>query len=79
MRLSTPPYASIPREQQNWFRELQAAIEAMPQISTLPSGTPNGVLAGYPGDLVTIKTGGAGTTLWVKESGNGSTGGWVSK
>jgi hypothetical protein len=41
-------------------------------------GAPNGVIVGSVGHLYTDTTGGAGTTLWVKESGIGS-GGWVAK
>jgi hypothetical protein len=41
-------------------------------------GTPEGVLAANPGSLFLRTNGGAGTTLYVKESGTGATG-WVGK
>lgn len=42
-------------------------------------GSPNGVVVGNPGDYYTNKSGGANTTLWVKESGVGTNTGWVAK
>lgn len=43
------------------------------------SGSPNSVLVGSPGDLYTNTAGGAGTTLYVKESGSATNTGWVAK
>ena len=43
------------------------------------TGTPNTVVTGSPGDIYINKNGGAGTTLWVKESGTGTNTGWVGK
>src|SRR5258708_5701143 len=48
------------------------------QISS-GAGAPNGVVAGSPGDMYLNRSGGAGTTLWVKESGAGTNTGWVGK
>jgi hypothetical protein len=42
------------------------------------NGSPNGVVTASPGSLYLNTAGGAGTTLWVKESGNGSVG-WIGK
>lgn len=42
------------------------------------SGSPEGVLSASVGSLYTRSDGGAGTTLYVKESGTGNTG-WVAK
>jgi len=42
-------------------------------------GSPNGNVIGKPGDLYINISGGAGTTLYVKESGNGTNTGWVGK
>lgn len=41
-------------------------------------GSPQGVLVALPGSLYTNTSGGANTTLWVKETGTGNTG-WVAK
>ena len=43
------------------------------------TGAPAGVVVGSVGDLYVRKDGGALTTLYVKESGNGTTAGWVAK
>ena len=47
-------------------------------IWTSGTGTPEGVVAAPVGSLFTRTDGGAGTTLYVKESGAGNTG-WVGK
>jgi len=41
-------------------------------------GDPNGFISAKVGSLLTRTTGGAGTTLYIKESGSGNTG-WVAK
>jgi hypothetical protein len=42
-------------------------------------GNPNGVVAGSRGDLFLRTDGGLGTTLYVKESGDGTNSGWTAK
>jgi len=42
------------------------------------SGSPNGTVAAPPGSIYLNTSGGAGTSLYVKESGTGNTG-WVAK
>ena len=42
------------------------------------TGTPNGVVVATPGSVYLNIGGGAGTTLWVKETGSSNTG-WVGK
>lgn len=42
-------------------------------------GSPNSALVGNPGDLYLNKSGGAGTSVYVKESGAGTNTGWVAK
>lgn len=41
-------------------------------------GSPESVIVGTPGDVYLNRSGGAGTTLYIKESGTGNTG-WVGK
>ena len=43
------------------------------------TGSPNGVVTGNVGDMYLDKNGGAGTTLYIKESGSGTNTGWVGK
>lgn len=45
---------------------------------TSGTGSPEGAVSASPGSLYTNESGGAGATLYVKESGTGSTG-WVAK
>lgn len=55
--------------------------ECIRQLLTLirfGSGSPEGVLEAAPGTLYLNSAGGAGTTLYVKESGTGDTG-WIGK
>lgn len=47
-------------------------------IWTSGAGTPEGVVTAVVGSMYTDTTGGAGTTLYIKESGTGNTG-WVAK
>jgi len=56
-----------------------------PQSSTTTSpgiyqnaGSPEGVVTARPGSLCLNSSGGAGVSLYVKESGTGNTG-WVAK
>lgn len=42
-------------------------------------GDPNGVVKSYPGSDYRDLDGGAGATLWIKESGNWTDTGWVAK
>jgi len=65
--------------------ELNDAVAAKTVTSgaskwTAGKGSPEGVVAGNVGDLYTRTDGGAGTTLYVKESVTGGiTKGWVAK
>lgn len=43
------------------------------------NGSPNGVVVASPGSTYRNRLGGAGTTLYVKESGAGTNTGWVAK
>lgn len=57
---------------------LRNIMEQSPQTA-YSTGSPEGVVTGNIGDLCINKSGGAGTTLYVKESGNGTNTGWVAK
>jgi hypothetical protein len=58
-----------------WFYRLWNFAKNSPLSGT---GSPAGVVAAPPGTLYLNLSGGAATTLWVKESGTG-TSGWVAK
>lgn len=57
---------------------LQEIINRSPNSYT-GEGSPEGVITGSPPDIYLNKSGGAGTTLYVKESGIGTNTGWVAK
>jgi len=46
-------------------------------ISTIGTGSPEGVVSAPPGSDYRNLAGGAGSTFWVKQSGTGPTG-WVA-
>jgi hypothetical protein len=48
------------------------------RVDARGNGSPEGVLVATPGSRYLNEAGGAGSTLWVKESGSGTTG-WVGK
>lgn len=59
---------------------VQGAIDVLKASMVLKGvGDPNGAVTGSPGDLYTSTAGGAGTTLYVKESGVATNTGWVAK
>ena len=68
--------------------QVQAALDALKSkigknvagaVWSSAAGSPEGVVVGSSGDLYTNTTGGAGTTLYVKESGVSTNTGWVAK
>lgn len=66
------------------FEELMNAINTQPQyVGTVAyksgAGTPLNKILGSVGDVYTRTDGGAGTTLYVKESGQNNALGWVAK
>ena len=61
------------------FREFARAVNDLDDRSVLRGeGDPNNVVTASVGRLYVDTTGGAGTVLYVKESGTGNTG-WVAK
>lgn len=74
------PEAKDPAMQEA-FRRVLDAVHALQERAQFPysgTGSPEGVVTASVGALYTRTDGGAGTTLYVKESGTGSTG-WVAK
>lgn len=57
---------------------IQDLLPPRPPI-TGGTGDPNGVVVGSPGNLYLNRSGGAGTTLYVKETGVNTNTGWVAK
>lgn len=73
---SIRPFVGIPNDIRDWTRFLQNVT-----IEGLSSGTgsPEGIVVGQVGALYTRTDGGAGTVLYVKESGANTKTGWVAK
>lgn len=69
---ATPLGSSGQRWQAGYIVNLRPGSGAA--IWTSGAGTPEGVIVASPGSLFTRTDGGAGSTLYVKESGGGSTG-----
>jgi hypothetical protein len=58
--------------------ELEVLIRQLQGKVRWGTGSPEGVVTANPGTLYLNRSGGAATTLYVKESGTGDTG-WVAK
>jgi hypothetical protein len=65
---------AVNQEFENVYQDIRAARI----LSYKGSGSPEGVVTAPIGSLYLNTDGGAGTTLYVKESGTGNTG-WVGK
>jgi hypothetical protein len=61
------------------FKITAAGICVMGSQILSGTGSPEGAVSGSPGDLYVDQSGGAGTTLYVKESGAATDTGWVAK
>ena len=59
--------------------DLLAAVNALGQWEFVGSGTPNGAVTASPGATYRNRSGGAGTSFYVKESGVNTNTGWVGK
>lgn len=57
---------------------LRLTLAALFDIQYSGEGSPEGVVTAEPGSIYQRTDGGAGTSLYVKESGTGNTG-WVAK
>jgi len=66
----------IPFSRDAWESQLKDALDARFKHGT---GSPQGVVVADIGCQYINLSGGASTTLWVKESGNGTNTGWVAK
>lgn len=66
------------RWRNTYSHQFRPGPASSPPIWTSGTGSPEGALSANVGSLYTRTDGGAGTTLYVKESGTGATG-WVAK
>lgn len=63
----------------NWLNTLRVLVLALSGAVRIGAGSPAGVVVGSVGNLWLRSDGGAGSTLYVKESGTDTTAGWVAK
>lgn len=62
------------------FRKVDSALGVVAQVPFfIGTGNPNGVVTASPPAVYFNRSGGAGTTLWVKESGAITNTGWIGK
>lgn len=62
------------------FESVEAGLQRLiPVRITAGTGSPESAVVGKVGDLYLRLDGGAGTTLYVKESGDSTNTGWVGK
>jgi hypothetical protein len=58
--------------------QLVQVLNGISPFFSTGTGSPNGVVTSPPGAIYLNQAGGAGATLWVKESGSGASG-WIAK
>ena len=61
------------------FGGVQRNFDAIAKLITVGTGDPNNVVTASPPALYLDADGGAGATLWVKETGINTDTGWVAK
>lgn len=74
--MSLKSFAEVPKEDRAWQRWLEQSHDLNLLFG---NGSPLNVVTANIGTLYLRKDGGANTTLYVKESGNGLKTGWVAK
>ena len=61
------------------FETIAQAFTDLRGLLFIGTGSPNGVITASPPALYLNLSGGAGTTLWIKETGSNTNVGWVGK
>jgi hypothetical protein len=70
--------SGLPRELQVPFEQLIAQLSTL-GLFYIGTGSPNGVVTASPPAVYLNRSGGAGTTVYFKESGSATDTGWVGK
>ena len=79
MTLPLPALDGTPETLQYVIDQIALAFTDLRGLVYVGSGSPNGVVTASPPALYLNRSGGAGTTLYVKESGTNTNTGWVGK
>jgi hypothetical protein len=74
--MSLKPFVAVPKTDREWQKWL---LETHDQRLRFGAGSPLNVVVADIGTLYIRTDGGANTTLYVKEAGNGLSTGWVAK
>lgn len=64
---------------QRWYSSLVSSITLLGTRTQTGSGDPNGVVTANRGTIYLRTDGAAGTTLYVKETGDNTNTGWAAK
>jgi hypothetical protein len=72
------PFVADQEQQANNVALIQA-VNTLGQLEFIGTGSPNGAVTASPPARYWNRSGGAGTTLYVKESGANTNTGWVGK
>jgi hypothetical protein len=72
------PFVADQEQQANNVALIQA-VNALGELEFIGTGSPNTVVTASPPARYWNRSGGAGTTLYVKESGVNTNTGWVGK
>lgn len=76
----TGPHNRVSHDWDKWLQVVQNALDALGAVTVQGDfADPNTNVVASPGAIYTTAAGGAGVTLWVKESGVNTDAGWVSK
>ena len=74
------PQTGVPTQQAIQFlQQMFTALNTLTGQITIGTGSPNGAVTASPGAIYLNLSGGAATTLWVKESGSNTSSGWIGK
>ena len=74
--MSLKPFAAVPKSDREWQKWVRETHDMRLLFGT---GSPLNVVTADIGTLYLRTDGGASTTLYVKEAGNGLKTGWVAK
>jgi len=76
LRRVNPPPSTGQNGFDQWAQDVTDALNALPVMSTFSGSTPESTVTGIPGAVV-VNYASSGSRAWVKQSGEGTTTGWI--
>lgn len=79
MATLTPPAIALPppaNRDEQWFVQIKDVVDRLNKAVLQGNGSPAGSIVADVGTLYRRLDGGASTTLYIKESGSGTSAGW---